>query len=76
MSEIERFKAWRKRTLEEHKDEPKWQEEVIAFFLDLYRQTYPARAFPLMLELWEQTEGGEGKGPTDEEEAQRTELPS
>ncbi len=64
-SEIERFKAWRQRLLDEHKDEPEWQEEVIAFFLDLYRQTYPARSFPFLLELWENNQGEGGKGQSD-----------
>jgi len=52
MSEIDRFLAWRQRLLREHENEPEWQEEIWAFFLDLYRQTYPARTFQLVMELW------------------------
>lgn len=65
-SEIERFLAWCMRVLEEHKDEPEWQQETDAFFMDLYRQTYPARTFPLLMELWSYHHGGEGKGISDE----------
>lgn len=54
MSEVEKFEAWRTRTLKEHENDSAWQKEVPAFFLDLYQQTYPARRFPLMLELYEQ----------------------
>lgn len=51
-SEIERFLAWRARLLKEHENEPDWQKEIWAFFLDLYRQTYPVRTFPFVMELW------------------------
>ncbi len=69
MSEIDRFLAWRDRLLEEHKDEPEWQEEIWAFFLDLYYQTYPARTFQFVMELWGHYwgEGKERKGSKDED---------
>ncbi len=72
-SEIERFEKWRSRLLEEHKGEEDWQKEIIAFFLDLYMQTYPARSFPLMLELWGvYSPGDEGEGSKDETNTKRS----
>jgi hypothetical protein len=35
------------------KENPDWDAEAHAFFMDLYTQTYPARRFDLMLELLE-----------------------
>jgi hypothetical protein len=48
MSEIDRYYAWVKRVVSEN---PDWDAEAHVFFMDLYTQTYPARRFPLMIEL-------------------------
>jgi hypothetical protein len=52
-TEIDKFYAVRKRWIAEH---PEWKDEPNAFFMDLYMQTYPARKFPLTMELLEQYE--------------------
>ena len=69
-SETDRYYAWVKRVVKEN---PDWGEEAHRFFMDLYTSTYPARRFPLMLELLElhPGDGREVQGSTTEEKKPR-----
>jgi hypothetical protein len=54
MSEADRFYAWREEKIREN---PDWKHEFRDWFLGMYLQTYPARTFPLMSELFDYFEG-------------------
>lgn len=54
MNQVDRFYAWRKQKIEEN---PDWCDEERDWFLGMYLQTYPARSFPLVSELFNNHEG-------------------
>ena len=52
--DADRFYAWREEKIREN---PDWKDELRDWFLGMYLQTYPARTFALVSELFDFYEG-------------------